>query len=146
MPRKKTQLPRPELNITSMMDLVLNLLTFFVLVSNFAAAELPGLTPPDPDDSRARVSEAANKFTINVIPDPRDTGRAQWVQVGVEKLDPRDTIALVDKLRREVKISPNVEVNLRADRALRYQEVQPVMAAITQAGITRVNVVAQMRP
>jgi biopolymer transport protein ExbD len=144
MARKKTELPKTELNITSMMDLVLNLLTFFVLVSNFAAAELPGLEPPDPADSRARASEAPNKFTINVIPDPREPSKAQWVQVGVEKLDPHDTIALVDKLRREVKISANVEVDLRADKALRYQEVQPVMAAITQAGITRVNVVAQM--
>ena len=66
--RKKTELPKPELNITSMMDLVLNLLTFFVLCSNFAMAELPFLEPPAPTKSKARPSDTPNKVTVNIIP------------------------------------------------------------------------------
>ncbi len=144
MAKKRATLPKPELNITSMMDLVLNLLTFFVLVSNFAVAELPPLEPPRPTDSRARASEAANRFTINIIPERANPQRAEWVQVGVEKIAPTATDRVSELLRKEVRISPNVEVDLRADKSLTYDQVQPVMAAITNAGISRINVVAMV--
>jgi biopolymer transport protein ExbD len=37
-----------------------------------------------------------------------------------------------------------LEVKLRADRALKFDQVQPVMMAITAARILRINLVAKL--
>jgi biopolymer transport protein ExbD len=143
-------LPKTELNITSMMDLVLNLLMFFVLVSNFALAELPALSPPDPTQSKARPGEAPNKITVNILPDG-ESGKARLVKVGTTEIVPAPGPGgglvipeLAKLLEHEKSIDDKVQIDLRADRSLTYDQVQPVMAEITNAGISRVNVVAQI--
>lgn len=145
--RKKSELPKAELNITSMMDLVLNLLMFFVLVSNFAMAELPSMQPPKPNKSLARNIETSDKIVLNVIPemiDRKPTGNASRIKFGAnQEIIPSETGKLVEFLATEKNKSANVTIDLRADRALRYDQIQPVMAAITSAGISKINVVAQ---
>ena len=148
--KKKVDLPKTELNITSMMDLVLNLLMFFVLLSNFTLAELPALSPPQPTQSRARRSEAPNKVTVNIVPEG-ETGRARLVKVGTTEIVPAPGAGgglvipgLEGLLQHELNIDKEVEIDLRADKSLNYDQVQPVMAAITNAGINRINVVAEV--
>jgi biopolymer transport protein ExbD len=143
--RKKTELPKTELNITSMMDLVLNLLTFFVLCSNLAMAELPPMEPPQPNKSKARPTEAVNKFTINILPNKSSPGDALSIKFGSSIELPRDAAGeLTALIAAEKAKSPDVGVDLRADRSLRYDQVAPVMAAIKASGVTRINVVAQI--
>jgi hypothetical protein len=48
MARKMKERPRMDLNLTSMMDVSFQLIIFFILITNFAAADLPELDPPDP--------------------------------------------------------------------------------------------------
>lgn len=148
--RKTTQLPKAELNITSMMDLVLNLLTFFVLCSNFAMAELPDLLPPQPTRSQARPVDTSNKVTVNLLPNRTTPGQAIAIKFGTMPELPAHAeqthAELAAYLAKEKEKSADVAIELRADRTLRYDQVAPVMAAIRDAGISRVNVVAMIDP
>ena len=57
-----------DLNLTSMLDIVFQLIVFFLLVTNFASAELPKLKPPEIPDSQAIDVLNRKKITVNVIP------------------------------------------------------------------------------
>jgi biopolymer transport protein ExbD len=160
--RKRTELPKPELNITSMMDLVLNLLMFFVLLANFAMAELPAMTPPKPLGSQARASTEPDKVTVNIIPEKdasgRVTGAAKGIKFGsAQELLPTETGKLTQLLiferqkslkavkEKDRAAARGVTVDLRADEGLRYDQVQPIMAAIQAAGIRQINLVAAVK-
>ena len=54
--------------------------------------------------------------------------------------------AISDFLQAEVERNSEIEVILRADAATEYQYVQPVMEAITNAGISRVNLMGMQLP
>lgn len=161
--RKKATLPKTELNITSMMDLVLNLLMFFVLVANFSSAELPAIEPPAPKTSAARKDvPRENNVAVSLVPEldaqKKSTGVVKMIKVGASaELLPTEQDRLL-QLLQEVKASntaandkkkekdkTEVAIDLRADKSLPYEQVQPVMKAIAAAGIRRFNVVAVPR-
>jgi biopolymer transport protein ExbD len=150
--RKKIELPKPELNITSMMDLVLNLLMFFVLVSNFSAAELPPeIQPPQPLESQALSAAAADKITLNIIPRTDGSGAAKEIKLGsYEPIPlPSDYNKLREQLATEIQKSKDhkseLSVDLRVDRNLNYDQVSPVMNVLKLSGISQINVVAQVK-
>ena len=158
--RKKASLPKTELNITSMMDLVLNLLMFFVLVANFSSAELPAIEPPAPKTSAARKDvPRENNVAVSLVPQldekKNSTGIVKMIKVGASaELLPTEQDRLAQLLREvydnNVKLNEKkranerteVAIDLRADKSLPYEQVQPVMKAIAAAGIRRFNVVA----
>ena len=155
MARRKTRQPiEVRMNMTSMMDIVFQLIIFFILVTNFATADLPELDPPTPANSNALQTDDPTVRMVNVVPmrsaDPAEFGVAshalllgQPYAMGAEGMKAL-TAALVkmkdDMAARDVQI----KVDLRADRTLRFDQVQPVMMAVTAAGITRVNLVARL--
>lgn len=140
--RAKVTLPRPELNLTSMMDLVLNLVLFFVMVANFAAASLPMLTPPEPTKSLAAPNEVEDKVIVNLVPSPLDPTQISEVVVGGEKFPVGEPSGVTEAVQREMAISPGVQIHLRADQRLLFTEVQPYMLAIAAAGVQDVHYVA----
>lgn len=139
--RNRARLPRPELNITSMMDLVLNLEMFFVMVSNFAAAALPLMQPPEPTNSLGQDTESPNKVLINLVPDEFEPTRVKEAVIGVEKIEPGDFTRLTELVQKEVAIDKDVEIHLRADKGLRYDEVEPYLVAIAGSGVQDVHYV-----
>ncbi len=141
--RRKVDLPRPELNITAMMDLVLNLITFFVLVANFASETLPNIQMPAPDHSVAHATEAQRRLAVTVESDPADPSKALRIQVGLDKFKPTDLKDITALLRAQVQKAPGLQVDLRGDKRLRYDQVSLVMQAIANAGITTINLVAE---
>lgn len=144
MPRiKHSRAEDVNLNLTSMLDVVFQLIVFFLLITNFTSAELPELEVPDPIQSTARESEERAKITINVLPDEVSSGQAGRIRVGLLDLAPGDYGRLTDMLQLEFKKNPEVEIDLRADISVHYSQVQPVMEAITNAGIGRINLVAK---
>jgi len=171
MKHKKPQRRELDLNMTSMLDIVFQLIIFFILVTNFAAADLPPLEPPDPLESKARKIEEKPRI-VNIVPVmerrpdpqtgvPRDvsTGRASHV-VAFDKsfvipgytpklptgektfpLDHLIELLSTEREQREENGEP-MTVDLRVDKSLPYDQVAPIMRAITGAKITRVNLVA----
>lgn len=130
-----------SLNLTSMMDIVFQLIIFFLLVTNFTSAELPELQPPDLEHSEAVEIDGRDKLVINIIPDST-TGMAKTVQVGMQKILPGALKELTDIVSSVKADRPDVEIDLRADASINYEHVQPVMNAITAAGVARINLVA----
>jgi biopolymer transport protein ExbD len=130
-----------SLNLTSMMDIVFQLIIFFLLVTNFTSAELPDLKPPELEHSEAVEVDGRDKLVINIIPDST-TGMAKAVQVGMQKIPPGAYNQLTDIVSAVKADRPDVEIDLRADASTNYENVQPVMNAITAAGVARINLVA----
>lgn len=145
MPKKKHASGAIELNLTSMMDVTFLLIIFFLLVNRMSSAQLPKLQAPDPVESKALDLPERSTVIINVVPDGEGAELAKSVMVGIREIPPNAYGELTELLKFETTKNPAVEVDLRADANLRYSEVQPVMKAITNAGITKVNLVAKVK-
>ena len=142
MVRKAKEPARVELNLTSMMDVVFQLIIFFLLVNNMSSAELPELEAPQPLGSKAYMLPDRKSVTINVIPQQKGATTARSVRVGLKDILPGNYTELTELLKTEKAENEFIEVDLRADKNIEYQYVQPVMNAITSAGIGKINLIA----
>jgi biopolymer transport protein TolR len=145
----------PEMNITPLIDVTFLLIIFFMLVNNIISEETVEMFVPDLTEPRTHAIGDIERVVVNVRPvdflrADREVnplmidGRARGVRVGMQDFAMEDMAGVTAALRQAVERNPNVEVLLRADAALYYDEVQPVMVALTQAGIATVNLVAFM--
>jgi biopolymer transport protein ExbD len=142
MARKSREPAKLELNLTSMMDVVFQLIIFFLLINNMSSAELPKLKPPEPVESKAIEPDPnERRVIINVIPEGT-TGRVERLRIGIRDIAAGDYGVLTDLLKIEKETNEKVQIDLRADASVYYEHVQPVMNAITAAGISRINLVA----
>ena len=147
----------PAFNITPLIDVVFLLIIFFMLVTNIIAKESVKMIVPDLEDPRTQRMSDADRMVVSVAPrhfsitdrtasgDPLlFDGEPQWVQVGLRRFSLDDIEGITNAIQEYRTSNANAEVVLRADGALYYDGVQPVMAAITRAGISKVNLVALM--
>jgi len=129
-----------------MMDVVFQLIVFFLLVTNFTSADLPELEPPVPMGSVAYEIENRTKITVNIVPEDGDKSVVKEVTLGILSVFPGAYAELTDKVKFEVEKGKDegkdIEVDLRVDRRIHYSFVQPVMNAITKAGVSRINLIA----
>ena len=139
---KKAEPSHLHMNLTAMLDVVFNLIFFFICICNMAGNELPKLDVPRPEESRARVIEERKKVTVNVLPNADGSGSARSIRVGADEVFVGDEERLTQLLRAKTQLNPDIEIDLRVDKNIHYAAVQPVMNAITRAGITKVNLVA----
>jgi len=147
----------PEMNMTPLIDVVFQLIIFFMLVNDIVGQEAVQMIVPQLTDPKTReVGEMESRVVVNIAPSPympgdrkgdnvlNTDGRAVHVVIGLEQFD-IDNLAGMTAFLQDFKAkSPDGEVLLRADAALRYDNVQPVMMAITAAGISKINLVAYM--
>lgn len=146
----------PEMNITPLIDVTFLLIIFFMLVNNIISEEMVEMFVPDLNEPRTQPLTAEDRVVVNVL--PRESSRAEreanpllipgdaiGVKIGaVAEFGMGDMAGVTAALRQVRERNPTVEVLLRADAALHYDEVQPVLMAITQAEIEKVNLVAYM--
>jgi len=156
---------KPSMNITPLIDVVFLLIIFFMLVNNIVAEETVALIVPTLDDPKTRDLGDVDRIVINIAPAPFDQSermkgnpllhdpQAQFLKVGIRtfEMTPEGIKAATDALKEQVDRRPKnadgsstLEVLLRADAALAYSEVAPVMTMITGAGVGKVNLVAFM--
>ncbi|MDH3585000.1 MAG: biopolymer transporter ExbD [Phycisphaerae bacterium] len=146
MTLRSRKIPRQDvkLNLTSMMDIVFQLIIFFLLITNFTTAELPELEPPKPYDSQAVDNPKREKLIVNIIP-AGSTGEPKGLKVGITEIglgNYADLTRLIKEHRDAQEAAmEGVEVDLRADKSIHYKFVQPVMNAITRAGVGRLNLI-----
>lgn len=135
-----------RLNLTAMLDVTFQLVIFFILVTNFAAADLPLLELPEPEGSVSSSMGEIRKVVVNVVPfeDGVNDGGALCMIVGGRRIESGAYDELTEILRIEKEGNSEVQVNIRADESLYFEEVEPVIRAIAYAGITRMNIVARM--
>ncbi len=149
----------PSLNITPLIDVVFLLIVFFMLVSKITSDEAVEMILPDIQDSAAIEMSDENRIVINVVPfgyedrrlsDDIDNplmhrGDLNFVQVGASKrFLPSQLADLTAELKDQRAKRPDAPVLLRADGALYYEAVTPVLNAITAAEIGDVKLVAYL--
>lgn len=131
---KKTE--AGKINLTPMIDVVMVLIIFFLIVGQLASDRLE---PVDlPYAQTAALPEPADPVLIHVV---RRDGAVRVLSQGVEL----DTPGLESMLRETMALSPNRPVRVRADRALPYSEVKPVLDACRAAGVAAVSLATEGR-
>lgn len=141
-------------NLTPMIDVTFQLIIFFLLVNNIVSEEnVQMLVPKLFEPKVVELGEVA-RLVISIVPaeDPptrKDkpdgllvNGAASQVKLGFRLYSYEELSELTDELKDSVTKNENIQVLLRADAATYYENVQPVLAAITGAGIKTVNLVA----
>ena len=117
-----------DINVTPMVDVMLVLLVIFILTApmftNAVKLELP----------RAQAAPSEQKAeTVIVAIDA--AGKLYWGEEVV------DAAGLDLRLRKTAKRSPQPELQLRADKSVRYELVARVMAAAQTQGVTKLGFV-----
>lgn len=125
------------INVTPIVDVVMCLIVFFLMVGRLSQARLAELQLPA--SARGDAAHTADPLVINVVPAP---GGARIVVEG------RDVDAgLLEVLVRERLVAaPSTPIQLRADRALAYGAVEPVVRACRAAGAPSLRLVAERAP
>ncbi|WP_295998411.1 biopolymer transporter ExbD [Rugamonas sp.] len=117
-----------DINVTPMVDVMLVLLVIFIISAPmFTSAvklELPKAQAPDSEQAPATVTLAIDA-----------QGRIFWNNEAVERS------ALDARLAAAARLSPQPELQLRADKDTRYEVVAQVMAAAQGQGLTKLGFV-----
>lgn len=130
-PPSMTRSRSVSFNVTSLIDIVFLLIIFFLVASHVARSEavepvdLPKVTDPAGDEA-----ETPLRIVITVMAD-----RSMWVG-GRRVLLPQVEQLI---LSAALESGNQVEVRIRADHAATYLEVEPILLACAQFGVTRVG-------
>lgn len=116
-----------HINVTPLIDVVMCLIIFYLIVGQLASARIEEVNLPT---TRAGVETRPGEgLVINVLPGAK-------VHLGVD-------LVSITELTQALKARPGQEVQIRADKSLSYGEVQPVLRACREAGLTKVRLVTQ---
>ena len=130
MPLKTHQDDLPVLNFTPMVDIVFNLLIFFMVSTQFTDIERKVDVSVPEVGKTAGLSEVQRSKTINVLRDGTITLDSQ--QVNVNEL--RNLLATAHRQYE------GLQVTIRGDAAAPYQCVAAVMTACRQSGIAEMGI------
>lgn len=139
---------RIEANLTPMIDMTFLLIVFFVLVSRISEVENVKMDLPEPEHPATVPPPDEGRLVLNVL--PGEAGGIEGYKVGAAQFAPTaEGLASLERhLSGLFRASPDLDVNLRADRATAYSEVVPALEAIAGAArtsdrpeATRVNLV-----
>ena len=119
-----------RLNLTPLIDVIFNLIIFFLATSHFARSEptepvdLPSATP------REAESDSPRRLTITIAAGPR------FLVAGREQ--PRAVVEAMIETQGAGDGAP-LELRLRGDRAVPFREIEPLLTAAARAGVTDVK-------
>ena len=122
-----------EINMTPLVDVMLVLLIIFIItvpvMQHSVNIDLPraSSSPQDAKPETVRLSVDAQ-------------GAYYWNERPVAEAD------LPRLLQAEAAKSPQPELHIRGDRAVRYEKVAQAMAAAQQAGLRKIGFITEPRP
>jgi biopolymer transport protein ExbD len=130
-PRRRMNI---ELNVTSFVDIIFNLLVFFILSTSFTTgATSAGLVVELPAASSADAKIVERDLVIALTKEGLTVVRNQSVS-------PDDIPDLLDAWKKD---SPNGMVIIQADSEVQHGRVVEIMDKVKQKGISRVIIAAQ---
>jgi biopolymer transport protein ExbD len=119
------------LNMTPMIDVVFQLIIFFLLSNHLAQQESHlELDLPTAASGHEAPMESPPRVTVSVLADGR-------VMLGTNEA-PRDQIATRLEFERR-RTGDDLEVRIRADRSVPYDAVEPILLACAKSGIWNVT-------
>ena len=163
---------KPSMNMTPLIDVTFQIIIFFMLINNIIAEQSVQMIVPELDDPETRKIEEMEKVVINIAPvehvhphlyalkdrkdsplmgADREEAGALKIRMKEYRLKGEGSVSMGEALQglqsdleKEIAANAKVEVELRADCALYYEQVQLVMAVISQAGVQTVHLVAYL--
>jgi len=132
---ERTELPKPmgEINMTPLIDVMLVLLVIFMIAA-------PLMTSPLrldlPKSEAATPSDTPKFIAVSIAPDGA-------LFLGEEKLDAKTFQQRVAAL---ASANAELEVQLRADKAVPYGTVAELIGWVQGAGLSRIAFVAEAKP
>ena len=124
-----------HVNVTPLIDVVMCLIIFYLMVGHLAAGRSSNVNLPT--STTGRQPEKSAPIVINIATDPKEP--EPILLLGEQ---PILTSALPKILKDQALLTPDAEVQIRADRALEYGKVAPVLMACRDAGLLSVKLVA----
>jgi biopolymer transport protein ExbD len=118
-------------NMTPMIDVVFQLIIFFLLSSHLAKQETQFQLPlPAAESGRLDPADEQARLTINVLAD----GTALFAGRGTSPDEL--TTQLAERKRQH---GDDLEVRIRSDRNVPYDRIEPILLACARAGIWNVS-------
>ena len=132
-------------NLTPLVDVVFLLIVFFIVVAQITTNERLELTLPNLVDAQTVEPTDQRRVIINVAPQSEvaSVGGVYLLSGETFPDDNEGIAALTDRLSVIHARNPAIAVSIRADRMEQYQRVHEAMRACAQAGVRRVNLIAQ---
>lgn len=130
MPLKTEPLEEPGINLTSMLDVVMLLIIFFMIGTRFSEEERQtDIQVPTVADN-SPLTAAPDEIVLNVAADGRLTikGEAYTAE------------SLVENLKAAKAGFPNQGVIIRGDGRCQYQQIMDAFSACKEAGIRNISV------
>ena len=134
--RSANQARTPEVNLVPLMDVLMSVLTFFIIISmNLSSQSILSVEAPNPEnaDGVATEDEAVEPFVIGLNPDG-ELLRAD---------EPVDIVTLSPAIRQYLAENPDGYIRLKADRNLDYREVTTALTTLRDIGSGRVSLAIQ---
>jgi biopolymer transport protein ExbD len=123
-------LEEPTINLTSLLDVILFLVMFFMIGAHFAEDERDtNIQVPTVSDNTA-LSGTPDEIILNVAEDGRVSVKGQT----------HSSDSLKDLLKAAQAGFPNQGVIIRGDGRCRYQQVMDAFSACKEAGIRNISV------
>ena len=135
MPLKVDSLDEPQINLTPMIDVVFNLLIFFMLATRFADMERQFDVQLPTAGSAQPLSNPPDEIVVNVFGDGR-------LVVGQQ---PMSADQLEEHLRAAHDRYSDQAVLIRGDGQGQYQNVMDVLTICHKARITNFSLAAQLK-
>ncbi|MDN3918806.1 ExbD/TolR family protein [Roseateles violae] len=129
---ERTEQPRPmgEINMTPLIDVMLVLLVIFMIAAPLMTSSLRLELP---QSEAATPSEAPQFIAVSIAPDGT-------LYLGEDKLEAK---AFQQRVAALAQANPQLEVQLRADKAVPYGQVAELIGWCQAAGLSRIAFVAE---
>lgn len=125
-----------HVNVTPLIDVVMCLIIFYLMVGHLAAGRSSSVNLPS--STTGRPADRAGPIVINVVA-PDEGATEPILLIGEERVMQSQLTKILQDMS---EISPNAEVQIRADRTLSYGKVAPILTACRDAGLVSVKLVA----
>jgi len=124
-----------RVNVTPMIDVVMVLIVFYLIVGKLASDRIEAV--PLPVTATGDQDPPPDPLVINVLPGEPGSPRIVVDTFEIEL----DTVERM--VERQLKSRPDVAVQIRADKSLRYGVVEPVLDACRAGGARSVVLSAE---
>ena len=129
--QRSTKSRIPEVNLVPLMDVLMSVLTFFIIISmNLSSQNILTVEAPSPDDTTGtEQDDTVEPFVIGL----NTEGEALIAD------QPTDQATLVTAIRGYLADNPDGYIRLKADKSLDYQEVTRFLTVLRNIGSGRVS-------
>lgn len=133
MPRKQRVSQMPEVNLVPMMDVLMTVLTFFIIISmTLSGQQVLNILLPGVEGDDETVETLENNVPVLVV------GLDEQEQIII-----RNEVATVEQLAEEMRVhlteNPDGIILLKADRSLNYRQVSGLLKTMRDIGGDRVS-------